>query len=107
MGVITQVLKHTPLLKQPGQAAESIVWAATAPEPQATPGALYLRHKQLTLKGAATDATQTRWAGPGHLEDAGFDGAPRVRGLRELISAADGTTVSVRRRLRRSALRDA
>jgi NAD(P)-dependent dehydrogenase (short-subunit alcohol dehydrogenase family) len=55
LGVLTTVLKHTPLLKQPDQAAESIVWAATAPELQATPGAVYLRHKRLTLKGAATD----------------------------------------------------
>jgi NAD(P)-dependent dehydrogenase (short-subunit alcohol dehydrogenase family) len=53
IGVVTTVLKHTPLLKQPEQAAESIVWAATAPEPEATPGAVYLRHKRLTLKGAA------------------------------------------------------
>ena len=51
---LTILLKHTPLLKTPEQAANSIVWAATAPELEATPGALYLRHKQLRLKGAAT-----------------------------------------------------
>ena len=55
IGVLTTVLKHTPLLKQPEQTAESIAWAATAPELEATPGAVYLRHKRLTLKGAATD----------------------------------------------------
>ena len=55
MGVLTTVLKHTPLLKSPEQAAESIAWAATAPELSATPGAVYLRHRQLRLKGAATD----------------------------------------------------
>jgi len=55
IGVLTTVLKHTPLLKPPEQAAESIAWAATAPELEATPGAVYLRHKRLTLKGAATN----------------------------------------------------
>jgi NAD(P)-dependent dehydrogenase (short-subunit alcohol dehydrogenase family) len=55
MGVLTTVLKRTPLLKSPERAAESIAWAATAPELTASPGAVYLRHKQLTLKGAATD----------------------------------------------------
>jgi NAD(P)-dependent dehydrogenase (short-subunit alcohol dehydrogenase family) len=57
LGVITQVLKHTPLPTHPEQAANSIVWAATAPELEATPGAVYLRHERLTLKGAATDPT--------------------------------------------------
>jgi NAD(P)-dependent dehydrogenase (short-subunit alcohol dehydrogenase family) len=55
MGVVTGVLKHTPLLKSADQAAEGIVWAATAPELENTPGALYMRHKRLTLKGAGTD----------------------------------------------------
>lgn len=55
MGAMFKALKHTPLLQQPQQAAETIAWAATAPELEATPGALYLRHKQLTLKGAARD----------------------------------------------------
>jgi len=57
IGVVTSVLKHTPLLKQPEQAAETIAWAATAPELEASSGALYLRHKQLTLKGSATNPT--------------------------------------------------
>ena len=55
IGVVTGALKHTPLLRQPEQAAEAIAWAATAPELDATPGALYLRHKKLTLKGDATN----------------------------------------------------
>ena len=55
MGLVFSVLKRTPLLKPADQAAASIVWAATAPELQATPGAVYLRRKRLTLKGAATD----------------------------------------------------
>jgi NAD(P)-dependent dehydrogenase (short-subunit alcohol dehydrogenase family) len=57
IGVVTTVLKHTPLLKTPERAAESIVWAATAPELETSPGAVYLRHKRLTLKGAATNPT--------------------------------------------------
>jgi hypothetical protein len=55
MGVVTGVLKHTPLLKAADRAAEGIVWAATAPELVSAPGALYMRRKRLTLKGAATD----------------------------------------------------
>jgi NAD(P)-dependent dehydrogenase (short-subunit alcohol dehydrogenase family) len=57
LGALTTILKHTPLLRSPVQAAEAIVWAATAPELEATPGALYLRHKRLPLKGAASDPT--------------------------------------------------
>ncbi|MDQ6775632.1 MAG: SDR family NAD(P)-dependent oxidoreductase [Actinomycetota bacterium] len=55
MGVVTGVMKRTPVFKPADQAAEGIVWAATAPEPEITRGALYMRRKQLTLKGAATD----------------------------------------------------
>jgi NAD(P)-dependent dehydrogenase (short-subunit alcohol dehydrogenase family) len=55
MGVVTGVLKHTPLLKPADKAAEGIVWAATSPELAGTPAALYMHHKQLKLKGAATD----------------------------------------------------
>jgi NAD(P)-dependent dehydrogenase (short-subunit alcohol dehydrogenase family) len=55
MGVVTKVLKHTPLLKPPDQAAQGIVWAATAPELVGSPGALYMHRKRLTPKGAATD----------------------------------------------------
>jgi NAD(P)-dependent dehydrogenase (short-subunit alcohol dehydrogenase family) len=57
MGVVFSVLKHTPLLKPAAQTAEGIVWAATAPELAGTPGAFYMRHKRLKLKGAATDPT--------------------------------------------------
>ena len=39
--------------RRPGR--RGIAWAATAPELACHPGALYLRGKQLTLKGAATD----------------------------------------------------
>ena len=57
MGVVTRVLKHTPLLKPADQAAEGIVWAATTRELAATPGAFYMRRKRLTLKGTAADPT--------------------------------------------------
>ena len=62
IGLVTDVLKHTPLLKTADQAAEGIAWAATAPELADHPGALYMRHKQLSLKGAANDPH-----GPGSL----------------------------------------
>ena len=55
MGVLTDVMKRTPLFKPADQAAQGIVWAATAPEPEGSPGALYMRRKRLRLKGAATD----------------------------------------------------
>jgi NAD(P)-dependent dehydrogenase (short-subunit alcohol dehydrogenase family) len=55
MGVVFSVLKRTPALKPAVQSAEGIVWAATAPALESTPGALYMRHKQLKLKGAAAD----------------------------------------------------
>jgi NAD(P)-dependent dehydrogenase (short-subunit alcohol dehydrogenase family) len=55
MGVITGVMRRTPVFKSAERAADGIVWAATAPEVEDTPGALYMRRKQLTLKGAATD----------------------------------------------------
>lgn len=53
MGAVTGVMKRTPVFKSAEQAAKGIVWAATAQE--ITPGALYMRRKQLKLKGAATD----------------------------------------------------
>jgi NAD(P)-dependent dehydrogenase (short-subunit alcohol dehydrogenase family) len=55
MGLVTGVLQHTPLVKPAHQAAGGIAWAATAPELADNSGALYLRRKQLSLKGAAKD----------------------------------------------------
>jgi NAD(P)-dependent dehydrogenase (short-subunit alcohol dehydrogenase family) len=55
MGLMTGVMKRTPVFKPADQAAEGIVWAATAPEVACTSGALYMRRKRLALKGAATD----------------------------------------------------
>jgi retinol dehydrogenase-12 len=55
MGLATGALKHTPLVKPADQAAKGIAWAATAPELAGNPDALYMRGKQLSLKGAANE----------------------------------------------------
>ena len=55
MGLVTGMMKHTPLLKSADQAAKGIAWAATAPELVDNSGALYMHEKQLSLKGAAND----------------------------------------------------
>jgi NAD(P)-dependent dehydrogenase (short-subunit alcohol dehydrogenase family) len=55
MGLVTGLMKHTSLLKTPDQGAQGIAWAATAPELTDHSGALYVRGKQLSLKGAAND----------------------------------------------------
>jgi len=55
MGLVTGAMKRTPVFKPADRAAEGIVWAATAPEPEGTSGALYMRRKRLALKGAAKD----------------------------------------------------
>jgi NAD(P)-dependent dehydrogenase (short-subunit alcohol dehydrogenase family) len=55
LGVVLGVLQHTPMFKPAGQAAGGIAWAATAPELAASSGALYMRGKRLSLKGAAND----------------------------------------------------
>ena len=55
MGLVLGVMKRTPVFKAADQAAEGITWAATAPELTDHPGALYMRGKQLSLKGAADE----------------------------------------------------
>jgi NAD(P)-dependent dehydrogenase (short-subunit alcohol dehydrogenase family) len=55
MGLVLGVMQHTPMVKPADQAAEGIAWAATAPELVGHSGALYMRGKQLPLKGAASD----------------------------------------------------
>lgn len=55
MGVVTGIMKHTPIFKRADQAAEGIVWAATTRELNGGNGGLYMRRKQLALKGAAAD----------------------------------------------------
>jgi NAD(P)-dependent dehydrogenase (short-subunit alcohol dehydrogenase family) len=57
MGVVTSVMKHTPIFKPADEAAEGIVWAATTPASNGGNGGLYMRRKQLKLKGAAADVT--------------------------------------------------
>jgi retinol dehydrogenase 12 len=55
MGMMLGVLKRTPMVKPADQTARGIAWAATAPELTGNSGALYMRRKQLALKGAAND----------------------------------------------------
>jgi NAD(P)-dependent dehydrogenase (short-subunit alcohol dehydrogenase family) len=55
MGLVLGVMQHTPMVKPASQAARGIAWAATAPELAGNSGGLYMRRKQLTLKGAAND----------------------------------------------------
>ena len=55
VGTVLGVMQHTPMVKPASQAAKGIAWAATAPELAGHSGALYLRGKQLSLKGAAND----------------------------------------------------
>ena len=54
-GLVLGVMKRTPVFKPAGQAARGIAWAATAPELADNSGALYMRGRRLSLKGAASD----------------------------------------------------
>jgi retinol dehydrogenase 12 len=55
LGMVFGAIQHTPMVKPAEKAAEGIVWAATSAELAGNSGALYMRGKQLSLKGAATD----------------------------------------------------
>ena len=55
LGVMFAVMKHTPATKTADQAAQGIVWAATAPELSDNSGVFYMGGKEHSLKGAATD----------------------------------------------------
>jgi retinol dehydrogenase 12 len=55
LGLVLGAMQHTPMVKPADQAARGIAWAATAPGPAGNSGALYMRGKQLSLKGAAND----------------------------------------------------
>jgi NAD(P)-dependent dehydrogenase (short-subunit alcohol dehydrogenase family) len=55
MGLLTGVMRRTPLFRPAAEAAQGIVWAATAPELERASGGLYMRRKLLGLKGAAKD----------------------------------------------------
>jgi retinol dehydrogenase 12 len=86
MGLVTGVLKHTPLLKTADQAAQGIVWAATAPELADHSGALYMRGKQLSLKGAANDQSLAAQVWSISEQQTGVDPA---RSAVAAVSAAD------------------
>jgi NAD(P)-dependent dehydrogenase (short-subunit alcohol dehydrogenase family) len=60
IGVVTAVMKRTPIFKPADEAAEGIVWAATFADLDGRSGGLYMRGKRLTLKGAATDESLAR-----------------------------------------------
>jgi len=55
LGLVLGMLQYTPMVKPAGQAATGIAWAATAPQLAGNSGALYMRRKRLSLKGAAKD----------------------------------------------------
>jgi hypothetical protein len=86
MGVVTGVMKHTPVFRPAGEAAAGIDWAATAPELANEPGALYMRRKQLRLKGAATDAGVAAQVWRISEQQAGIDPA------RSTVAAVSGTS---------------
>jgi NAD(P)-dependent dehydrogenase (short-subunit alcohol dehydrogenase family) len=90
MGVLTGVMKRTPVFKQADQAAQGIVWVATAPELDGTPGALYMRRKRLALKGAAKDSSIATEVWRISEEQTGIDPA------RSAVAAVAGTNGSGR-----------
>jgi hypothetical protein len=53
-------MRRTPVFRPADEAAKRIVWAATATELKRTSGRLYMRRKQLKLKGAAADLELAR-----------------------------------------------
>jgi hypothetical protein len=55
LGLVLSAVQHTPMVKSARQSAEGVAWAATAPKLADNSGALYMRGKQLSLKGAARD----------------------------------------------------
>jgi len=55
LGLVLGAVQHMPMVKPADKAATGIAWAATAAEPAGHSGALYMRQKQLSLKGAAKD----------------------------------------------------
>jgi hypothetical protein len=102
LGVVLGVMQRTPMFKPAGQAAEGIAWAATAPDLAAHSGALYLRGKQLSLKGAANDPSlaarvwsiseQQTGVGPARSAVAAVSaaGGPDARSSRHTSRSPDG-----------------
>jgi NAD(P)-dependent dehydrogenase (short-subunit alcohol dehydrogenase family) len=60
LGLLTSLMRRTPVFRPAAEAAAGIVWAATAQEVDRVSGALYMRRKQLKLKGAAADPELAR-----------------------------------------------
>ena len=88
LGVVLGVMQHTSMFKPADQAAGGIAWAATAPELAGDSGALYLRGKQLSLKGAATDRSLAAQIWSISEQQAGIDPA---RSAVTAVSAAAGS----------------
>ena len=88
MGVVTGALKHTPVVKPADQAAGGIAWAAAAPELADTPGALYMRGKRLSLKGAANERSLAARVWAISEQQTGIDPA---RSAVTAVSAAAGS----------------
>jgi NAD(P)-dependent dehydrogenase (short-subunit alcohol dehydrogenase family) len=88
MGLVLGVLKRTPVFKPAGQAAEGIAWAAAAPELADYSGALYMRGKQLSLKGAANDQSLAARVWAISEQQTGVDPA---RSAVAAVSAAGGS----------------
>jgi NAD(P)-dependent dehydrogenase (short-subunit alcohol dehydrogenase family) len=87
MGVLTGVMRRTPVFKNADQAAEGIVWVATAPEVASDPGALYMRRKRLTLKGDATNTSLAATVWSISEEQTGID---PTRSAASGLAAANG-----------------
>jgi retinol dehydrogenase 12 len=88
MGLVLGLMQHTPMVKPAGQAAEGIAWAATAPELAGNSGALYMRGKQLSLKGAAKDQSLAARVWSISEQQTGVDPA---RSAVAAVSAAGGS----------------
>jgi len=90
LGVVLGVMEHTPMFKPADQAAGGIAWAATAPELAGNSGALYMRGKQLSLKGAATDRSLAARVWRISEQQTGVDPARSAVSAVAAVSAAGG-----------------
>jgi NAD(P)-dependent dehydrogenase (short-subunit alcohol dehydrogenase family) len=88
LGLVLGVMKRTPVFKPAGKAAQGIVWAATTAELAGNSGALYMRGKQLSLKGAATEQSLAARVWSISEQQTGVDPA---RSAVTAVSAAEGS----------------
>jgi retinol dehydrogenase 12 len=88
LGLVLGVMQHTPMVKPADQAAKGIAWAAIAPELAGNSGALYMRGKQLSLKGAANDQSLAARVWSISEQQTGVDPA---RSAVAAVSAAGGS----------------